>query len=76
MIFAASKEKKHGHQGVLKPYNGKPLPVKVTKDQEKKLAKGDSILYNQRDGKAGTGVCIADINSPPNICKYIIYSQS
>lgn len=65
---AATKDKPHGHQGVLKPYNGKQLSQKVTKEQEKKLENGESIMINKRDGKTGMGMCIADINSPPNIC--------
>lgn len=41
--FAASKDKPHGHQGALEAFSGKPLPFKVTGDQEKKLANGDAV---------------------------------
>ena len=71
LCYAASKDQPHGHQGVLKPYNGKQLNQKVTKEQEKKLENGESIMINKRDGKTGMGMCIADINSPPNICKCV-----
>lgn len=43
-INAGSKSKPHGHQGVLEPYDGKPLPLKLTADQEKKLEKGEAVL--------------------------------
>ena len=66
--WGASKDKPHGHKGVLTPYSGKQLPCKVNKAQEKQLDAGKSVLYNTRQGKTGTGVCIADINSPPGIC--------
>ena len=54
--------------GLLKPYTGRPLPMRINRSQQKKLDEGKSVLYNERQGKTGTGVCIADINSPPNIC--------
>ena len=66
--WGSTKDKPHGHKGVLAPYTGKQLPCKVNKAQEKQLEAGKSVLYNQRQGKTGTGVCIADINSPPGIC--------
>jgi hypothetical protein len=43
VVFAASKDKPHGHQGALEPFTGKLLPFKVTGDQEKKLASGDAV---------------------------------
>lgn len=43
VAFAASKDKPHGHQGVLEAFTGKLLPFKVTGDQEKKLANGDAV---------------------------------
>ena len=47
LVNGASKKKPHGHKGVLDAYNGKPIPSKVTSDQNKKLDKGDavSIIY-------------------------------
>ena len=65
---AATKDRDQGHQGLLKPYTGRPLPMRINRSQQKKLDEGKSVLYNERQGKTGTGVCIADINSPPNIC--------
>jgi hypothetical protein len=67
-VHCASKDKSQGHKGVLAPYTGKQLPCKVTKAQEKQLDDGKSVLHNQRQGKTGMGVCIADINSPPGVC--------
>mmetsp|Transcript_31820 Transcript_31820/g.53690 ORF Transcript_31820/g.53690 Transcript_31820/m.53690 type:complete len:290 (-) Transcript_31820:1361-2230(-) len=61
--LAASKDKPHGHQGVLKPYDGTPLPLKITSSQSSKLDKGDSVQYNERDGKSGMGVVIQDVNA-------------
>ena len=68
VVKGASKDKEHGHKGILKAYSGKQLPIKISRSQEKKLEDGKPVLQNSRQGKTGTGVCIADINSPPNIC--------
>jgi hypothetical protein len=47
---AASKTKPHGHQGVLEPYDGKPIPLNLTPDQLKKLDSGEAVcLYFSRD---------------------------
>lgn len=62
-VDAASDKKPHGHQGVLEPYSGKPLPMKLTSDQKKKLDKGEAVLYNERSGKSGRGVVIQDVNA-------------
>ena len=45
LVYASTKSKPHGHTGVLEAYDGKLIPFKVTGDQEKKLAKGESVTY-------------------------------
>ena len=68
LVFAATKDKPHGHKGVLEVYSGQLIPFKVSSDQEKKLAKGDNINFNERVGKSGRGVVIQDINATTTIC--------
>ena len=68
VCLAATKDKKHGHNGVLAAYTGKHLPMKISGSQSKKLDKGDAVLYNERDGKSGKGVCIQDIEAEPKTC--------
>ena len=65
---ASDKNKPHGHKGVLEVYSGKPLPCKPTGEQQKKLDKGEPVMFNERSGKSGRGVVIQDVNSPPSIC--------
>ncbi len=43
LALGANKNKPHGHQGVLTPYDGKPLPLNLTPEQKKKLDKGESV---------------------------------
>lgn len=43
VAMAASKKKPHGHNGILEPYDGKPIPLKITPDQSKKLDKGEAV---------------------------------
>lgn len=40
---AGSKSKPHVHQGVIEPYDGKPLPIHLTQEQELKLEKGEAV---------------------------------
>jgi len=42
-IQCASKDKPHGHTGILEPYDGKPLPVVLTKEQMVQLDKGEAV---------------------------------
>lgn len=44
VVLCASKNKPHGHQGALDHYNGKPIPFKVTAEQEKKLSSGEPVI--------------------------------
>lgn len=60
--------KPHGHQGVLEPYDGSIIPMKITKEQEVKLDKGEHISFNERVGKSGRGVVIQDIAATPDTC--------
>lgn len=68
VAWAGTKSKPHGHQGALEPYNGKPLPLKLTSDQAKKLEKGEAVVYNERSGKSGRGVVIQDVNATATVC--------
>jgi hypothetical protein len=43
VVFAANKNKPHGHQGTLVPYDGKLITVKVTAEQNKQLEKGSPV---------------------------------
>jgi len=67
-VNAATKKNPHGHTGVLEPYDGKPIPTKVTKDQSKKLDKNEPVLFTEQSGKSGRGVVIQDINATQAIC--------
>lgn len=67
-VEGGSKKKPHGHTGVLEVYSGKPIPMKLTKDQSKKLEKGEAVSYNERDGKSGRGVVIQDVNATESVC--------
>lgn len=67
-IDAATKDKRHGHNGVLESYNGKQIPFTVTNEQSSRLEKGLSVTFNERIGKSGRGVVIQDINATEPIC--------
>jgi hypothetical protein len=67
-IDAGTKKKPHGHNGSAEPFTGKLLPMKVTKDQEIKLGKNESVLFHEKSGKSGKGIVIQDIYAPPPIC--------
>lgn len=43
-VICGSKDKPHGHKGVLEAYTGKPLPFKITDGQSKKLDGGEPVL--------------------------------
>lgn len=43
LAMAGSKTKPHVHQGVIEPYDGKPLPLHLTTDQLSKLDKGEAV---------------------------------
>lgn len=42
-VFSASKDKPHGHNGVLPPFDGKHLPYSVDSEQLKKLSAGQPV---------------------------------
>ena len=42
-VDAANPKKPHGHNGTLAHYDGKPLPFKVTGEQNKKLEQGQPV---------------------------------
>lgn len=39
----ASKDKPHGHKGILEVYNGKPLPIQLDATQKARLDKGEAV---------------------------------
>ena len=41
----STKAKRHGHDGVIEPYDGTPIPLKITVDQETILLKGDPVKH-------------------------------
>lgn len=43
IALAGGKDKPHGHQGIIEPYTGKPLPLNLTPDQLQKLEKGEAV---------------------------------
>ncbi len=40
---AGSKKKPHKHQGILKPYDGKHIPYKISLKDNEQLEKGLSV---------------------------------
>lgn len=40
---AGSKKKPHKHQGILKAYDGKHIPYKISLEENEKLDKGLSV---------------------------------
>ena len=60
-------EDKHPHGPMLAPIKSKPLPTKLTVDEEKKLASGESVMRQVENSDGGYGVAIQDIHAPVNI---------
>lgn len=71
-VRASDDKKPHGHQGVLEPYSGLPIPMKLTGDQKSKLEKGEAVMYNERSGSSGRGIVIQDVNASSTICMSMI----
>ena len=67
-VLAYSKSKRHTHDGVLTPYNGKHIPYQLTLEQLQKIKSGAPVLINERNGKSGRGIVIQDIHASPDIC--------
>ena len=44
-VLCSSNIKPHSHQGILQPYDGKPLPVHLTDEQKIKLDHGDPVRH-------------------------------
>ena len=42
-VICGSKNKPHGHTGVIEAYTGKPIPFKISSDQNKKLDNGQPV---------------------------------
>lgn len=45
IALAGSVSKPHVHNGVLEPYDGKPLPLHLTVDQLSQLEKGEAVIF-------------------------------
>ena len=46
-VMSGSKNKPHGHTGVLDHYDGKLLPFKITAEQSKKLDSGEPVRLDE-----------------------------
>jgi ribosome-associated toxin RatA of RatAB toxin-antitoxin module len=59
----------HPHQGVLKPYAGKPPKVKLTAGDLTALAKGEPVKkqMESKGSKGGRGLAVQDIAAPPEV---------
>eukprot|EP01041_Mallomonas_annulata_P006182 gene6181-12518_t len=68
VIQGASKSRPHPHSGMLEPYDGKPIPVTVSSDQESKLNAGQPVVFKDFKTFGGRGIVIQDINASPKIC--------
>ena len=58
---------KHPHGPMLAPIKSKPLPTKLTADEEKSLLNGDSVMRQVENPDGGYGVAIQDINAPVDV---------
>jgi hypothetical protein len=67
-IVAASKKKRHAHNGVLTPFDGRQLEYNLSPDQYTKLKNGDPVVINERKGSSGRGIVVQDIKAPPHVC--------
>ena len=43
VVYAATKDKPHAHQGTLQPYDGKHMPYQLDAEQVKKLDAGQQV---------------------------------
>lgn len=69
---AASKNKQHSHNGILEPYEAKPVPFTLTGDQCRDLELGKSVVKQDIKGLGGKGIVIQDIDACPSICMSLI----
>jgi hypothetical protein len=44
---AGTKSKKHGHDGILKPFSGKHIGYKISLEDAKKLDKGNPVSISK-----------------------------
>jgi len=45
LILCASKNKPHGHKGILEAFDGKPLPLNLSPEEDKKLNCGETVSF-------------------------------
>lgn len=43
VAYSASKDKPHGHTGILTAYDGKHIPYTLSEEQTKKLDSGEAV---------------------------------
>jgi len=71
----AASSSPHPHQGVLKPFTGKPITFEVTSAEEKKLLEGKGVTKTTQEmgaekanKKGGRGFALQDVNAQPSVC--------
>lgn len=72
IVECATKNKKHSHNGILEPYDGKPIPFSITSGENAKLNSGEPVVFKDFKKFGGRGVVIQDIEAPPSICMDMI----
>lgn len=66
--LAATKSKKHIHEGVLQQYDNHHIPYKLTANDLKKLEDGEPVTFNERNSLNGRGTVIQDVQATPLVC--------
>jgi len=66
-IICASDERKHNHNGILKPYNGEQINFVLTFDQQTKLESMLPVVTQERSGTSGRALVIQDIKALPSL---------
>ena len=64
-LHAAEPASPHPHQGVIDPFEGKPVVPDLGPEQLAALARGEAILTTEEEGHGGRGVAIQDIQASP-----------
>ena len=65
MTRAANPDSPHPHQGVVRPFEGKPEMVPPSESQVESLSRGDAIFVTLEGDGGGRGMAIQDIQAPP-----------
>ncbi|MDE0886173.1 MAG: SRPBCC family protein [Myxococcota bacterium] len=62
---AARPDTPHPHQGVVRPFDGKPEMAPPSEAQLESLSRGETILVTIEGEDGGRGMAIQDIQAPP-----------